>query len=285
METKFIEQLVMTVPESLRETTLALQAEVEELLKAKSTKKFLVLEPYSRNTELCRHVLRRMEELPELPSVSCKEYRALLMLLSLSKEVEIQNDLLHHFVEPYRKAYRTPEMLYLCEVLYHTGTPQPLYNMCNEVCDYFFVERRKQISRQSTPLTELDFQFAEKRLKPLYAAVFRMKVNRYSYRTHSVEELTGMFCMSVSTFRDKLRKIYHRPANRWLQEQRIGQIRRDLKYYYDRPLMEIAEKNGFASANRFWEFCTEQMKQSPSELHKDLYDELCKERRKFYLGE
>ena len=43
METKFIEQLVMTVPESLRETTLALQTEVEELLKAKSTKKFLVL--------------------------------------------------------------------------------------------------------------------------------------------------------------------------------------------------------------------------------------------------
>ena len=57
METKFIEQLVMTVPESLRETTLALQTEVEELLKAKSTKKFLVLEPYSRNTELCRHIL------------------------------------------------------------------------------------------------------------------------------------------------------------------------------------------------------------------------------------
>lgn len=50
METKFIEQLVMAVPESLRETTLALQTEVEELLKAKSTKKFLVLEPYSRNT-------------------------------------------------------------------------------------------------------------------------------------------------------------------------------------------------------------------------------------------
>ena len=36
METKFIEQLVMTVLESLRETTLALQTEVEELLKAKS---------------------------------------------------------------------------------------------------------------------------------------------------------------------------------------------------------------------------------------------------------
>ena len=74
-------------------------------------------------------------------------------------------------------------------------------------------------------------------------------------------------------------------ANKWLREQRIGQIRRDLKYHYDRPLREIAEKNGFESANRFWEFCTEQMKQSPSELHKELYDELCAERRKFYLGE
>lgn len=47
------------------------------------------------------------------------------MLLSLSKEVEIQNDLLHHFVEPYRKAYRTPEMLYLCSAVpyRHSTTP------------------------------------------------------------------------------------------------------------------------------------------------------------------
>ena len=164
METKFIELLVTTAPESLRETTHTLRAEVEGLLRGKSVKKFLALEPYSRNMELCRHILRQMEQLPELPPVSCREYQPLLMLLSLSKEVEIQNDLLHHFTEPYRKAYRTQEMLYLCEILYHTGTPQPLYSMCNEVCDYFFVERRKQISHQYTPLTELDFQFAEKRL-------------------------------------------------------------------------------------------------------------------------
>ena len=91
--------------------------------------------------------------------------------------------------------------------------------------------------------------------------------------------------MGVSTFREKFSRIYRQSANKWLREQRIGQIRRDLKYHYDRPLREIAEKNGFESANRFWEFCTEQMKQSPSELHKELYDELCAERRKFYLGE
>lgn len=147
------------------------------------------------------------------------------------------------------------------------------------------MERRKQVSHQPTPLTEAELQYAEKRLKPLYAAVFRLKVNRYSYRTNSVEELAGMLCMSASTFREKFSKIYRQSANKWLREQRIGQIRRDLKYHYDRPLREIAEKNGFESANRFWEFCTGQMKQSPSELHKELYDELCAERRKFYLGE
>ncbi|MDB8994741.1 hypothetical protein PN613_00250 [Parabacteroides distasonis] len=92
METKFIEQLVTTAPESLREITHTLRVDVEALLKAKSTKKFLALEPYSHNTELCRHILRQMEQLPELPSVSCREYQPLLMLLSLSKEVEIQND-------------------------------------------------------------------------------------------------------------------------------------------------------------------------------------------------
>ena len=52
METKFIEQLVTTAPESLREITHTLRVDVEALLKAKSTKKFLVLEPYSHNTEL-----------------------------------------------------------------------------------------------------------------------------------------------------------------------------------------------------------------------------------------
>ena len=37
METKFIEQLVTTAPESLREITHTLRVDVEALLKAKST--------------------------------------------------------------------------------------------------------------------------------------------------------------------------------------------------------------------------------------------------------
>lgn len=285
MQTNFIEQLSATAPAGLEQATAALCGEVRGLLKARTPKRYLALEPYARDTNLCHHILDLLTGKPALPDVSAPGCRPLLMLLALSEDTEVQNRLLHGLVEPWRKACRTPEMLYLCDVLYQTRIPRPLYNMCNEVCDYFFVERRKQVSHQPTPLTEAELQYAEKRLKPLYAAVFRLKVNRYSYRTNSVEELAGMLCMSASTFREKFSKIYRQSANKWLREQRIGQIRRDLKYHYDRPLREIAEKNGFESANRFWEFCTGQMKQSPSELHKELYDELCEERRKFYLGE
>lgn len=51
METKFIEQLVTTAPESLREITHTLRVDVEALLKAKSTKNFLCwnLTPITRS--------------------------------------------------------------------------------------------------------------------------------------------------------------------------------------------------------------------------------------------
>ena len=285
MKTDFIELLSGTVPAGLAQAVTALCGEVKGLLNARTPKRYLTLEPYARNTRLCHYLLDVLTRQPALPEVSAPGCRPLVMLLALSEDTEVQNRLLHELAEPWRKAYRTPEMLYLCDVLYQTRIPRPLYNMCNEVCDYFFVERRKQMSLQPTPLTEAELQHAEKRLKPLYAAVFRLKVNRYGYRTNSVEELAGMLCMSVSTFREKFSRIYRLSANKWLQEQRIGRIQRDMKYHYDRPLKEIAGRNGFESANRFWEFCTEQMKRSPSRLHKELYDKLCEERRKFYLGE
>ena len=208
MNTDFIEQLSATAPAGLEQTTATLCGEMKGLLKARTPKHYLALEPYARDTRLCHHILDLLTGQPALPEVSAPGCRPLLMLLALSEDTEVQNRLLHELAEPWRKACRTPEMLYLCDVLYQTGIPRPLYNLCNEVCDYFFVERRKQISRQPTPLTEAELQHAEKRLKPLYAAVFRLKVNRYSYRTNSVEELAGMLCMSVSTFREKFSKIY-----------------------------------------------------------------------------
>ena len=176
MQTNFIELLSATAPEGLEQTAATLCGEVKKLLKARTPKRYLALEPYARNTNLCHYLLDLLTGQPALPEASDTGCRPLLMLLALSEDTEVQNRLLHGLVEPWRKACRTPEMLYLCDVLYQTRIPRPLYNMCNEVCDYFFVERRKQMSRQPTPLTEAELQYAEKRLKPLYAAVFRLKV-------------------------------------------------------------------------------------------------------------
>lgn len=182
MQTNFIELLSATAPEGLEQTAATLCGEVKKLLKARTPKRYLALEPYARNTNLCHYLLDLVTGQPALPEASDTGCRPLLMLLALSEDTEVQNRLLHGLVEPWRKAFRTPEMLYLCDVLYQTRIPRPLYNMCNEVCDYFFVERRKQMSRQPTPLTEAELQYAEKRLKPLYAAVFRLKVNRHEQR-------------------------------------------------------------------------------------------------------
>ena len=164
MQTNFIELLSATAPEGLEQAVTALCGEVKGLLKARTPKHYLALEPYARDTNLCHHLLDLLTGQPTLPEVSAPGCRPLLMLLALSEDTEVQNRLLHGLVEPWRKAFRTPEMLYLCDVLYQTRIPSPLYNMCNEVCDYFFVERRKQVSHQPTPLTEAELQYAEKRL-------------------------------------------------------------------------------------------------------------------------
>lgn len=137
MKTDFIEQLSATVPAGLEQTTAALCGEVRGLLKARTPKRYLVLEPYAQDTNLCHHLLDLLTEQPALPEASDTGCRPLLMLLALSEDTEVQNRLLHGLVEPWRKACRTPEMLYLCDVLYQTRIPRPLYNLCNEVCDYF----------------------------------------------------------------------------------------------------------------------------------------------------
>ena len=133
MQTNFIELLSATVPAGLEQTTAALCGEVRGLLKARTPKRYLTLEPYARDTNLCHHILDLLTGKPALPDVSAPGCRPLLMLLALSEDTEVQNRLLHGLVEPWRKACRTPEMLYLCDVLYQTRIPRPLYNMCNEV--------------------------------------------------------------------------------------------------------------------------------------------------------
>ncbi|MBM6904580.1 AraC family transcriptional regulator, partial [Phocaeicola coprocola] len=67
MQTNFIEQLSATAPECLEQATAALCGEVKGLLKARTPKRYLTLEPYARDTNLCHHLLDLLTEQPALP--------------------------------------------------------------------------------------------------------------------------------------------------------------------------------------------------------------------------
>ena len=86
MQTNFIEQLSATAPECLEQATAALCGEVKGLLKARTPKRYLTLEPYARDTNLCHHLLDLLTEQPALPDVSAPGCRPLLMLLALSED-------------------------------------------------------------------------------------------------------------------------------------------------------------------------------------------------------
>ena len=53
MQTNFIELLSATAPAGLEQTIAALCGEVKGLLKARTPKHYLALEPYARDTNLC----------------------------------------------------------------------------------------------------------------------------------------------------------------------------------------------------------------------------------------
>lgn len=50
--------------------------DVRRLSRTKKIKRLLVLGRYAGNSELCGHVLRVLEMLPELPGMACPAYRA-----------------------------------------------------------------------------------------------------------------------------------------------------------------------------------------------------------------
>ena len=63
--------------------------DVRRLSRTKKIKRLLVLGRYAGNSELCGHVLRVLEMLPELPGMACPAYRAVLVLLSLSRDRDV----------------------------------------------------------------------------------------------------------------------------------------------------------------------------------------------------
>ena len=137
-------------------------------------------------------------------------------------------------------------------------------------CLYFYLERRKQLRGYSTCVSELDFQFAERRLRILSVAVFRLKVIFYSPGVYSVGTLSLLCRMSYSAFRNRFLSVYGLPPGRWLRNRRIKRICLDIKYNHGLSLGEISERNGFSSASRLCEFCKRNMGCTPGRLKQAL---------------
>lgn len=244
--------------------------EVKRLSRTKKIKRLLVLGRYAGNSELCGHVLHVLEMLPELPSMACPAYRSVLVLLSLSRDRDILCRLRANVVLPCSKRYRTEELLWLCEVLCVIGPSVSLCDICREVCLYFYQERRKQFQGYSTSVSELDFQFAEKRLRILSVAIFRLKVILYSPGVYSVGEFSLLCRMSYSAFRNRFLTVYGLPPGRWLRNKRIKRICLDMKYNHRLSLGEISERNGFSSVSRLCEFCKRNIGCTPGKLKRVL---------------
>lgn len=135
--------------------------DVRRLSRTKKIKRLLVLGRYAGNSELCGHVLRVLEMLPELPGMACPAYRAVLVLLSLSRDRDVLCRLWVNAVLPCRKRGRTEEMLWLCEILYAIGPSVSLHDICREVCLYFYLERRKQL--RDIPLVSVNWTFSSQK--------------------------------------------------------------------------------------------------------------------------
>lgn len=93
--------------------------DVRRLSRTKKIKRLLVLGRYAGNSELCGHVLRVLEMLPELPGMACPAYRGVLVLLFLSRDRDVLCRLRENVVLPCRKRGRTeettPGIFHLCQ--------------------------------------------------------------------------------------------------------------------------------------------------------------------------
>lgn len=265
-----LELFRMHAQERQKEAVNLLCNEVKRLSRTKEIRRLLVLGKYAGNPELCDHVLRVLEMLPELPGMASPAYRAVLVLLFLSRDRDILCRLRTNIVLPCSKRGHTEEMLWFCEILYATGPSVSMHDICREVCLYFYLERRKQLRGYATCVSELDFQLAEKRLRILSVAVFRLKVILYSPGVYSVGTLSLLCRMSYSAFRNRFLSVYGLPPGRWLRNKRIKRICLDMEYDHGLSLGEISERNGFSSASRLCEFCKRNMGCTPGRLKQAL---------------
>lgn len=243
------------------------------------------LEELSEDSGLLRFVIQTFQSLNEPPTLAERDYKVYMALVACSPEDfafrYLSNDITAVFV----KVCRTEELLFFCDLLRTMKGRDHLNCVVNRVCDYFFCERRKVLYGKPTHLKESEMQYAEGKLWGLARAVFRLKVDIYSYRTFVAEEMAELCGMSYSLFRSRFQKCYGISAAEWLRKERISRVRTDMTCRPEMPIKEAAQRNQFSSASNFADFCNQQLQKNPSALHKECYETWKEKRLKFWNGD
>ena len=216
------------------------------------------LADYGSDTELMLTAMRALRKDKEAPSARDRDFRAWMLMLCCSHEYEVICYMCNELTDTWEREYRTWEMLVLCDVLHTLKGHARTNEMTNRVCDYFFRERRNKLYGKPFRIEEKDMAYAESRLPELDKAVFRMTVNHYSHRTFVAEELAVLCGMGYSLMRRKFKKYYGMGPSEWLRRERLKRIEEDMEYRVELPLKEVAERNDFASASNFADFCQQQ---------------------------
>ena len=240
------------------------------------------LADYGSDTELMLTAMRALRKDKEAPSARDRDFRAWMLMLCCSHEYEVICYMCNELTDTWEREYRTWEMLVLCDVLHTLKGHARTNEMTNRVCDYFFRERRNKLYVKPFRIEEKDMAYAESRLPELDKAVFRMTVNHYSHRTFVAEELAVLCGMGYSLMRRKFKKYYGMGPSEWLRRERLKRIEEDMEYRVELPLKEVAERNDFASASNFADFCQQQTGKSPGELKSKGYEKWEKRRMDFW---
>lgn len=259
----------------------------EELVKKRYSVSRMVreMESFAHDAEVLRLIVGTFKSVPVQPTLKMRDYKPYMALVACSPEDFAFCYLCNDLVAVYETEYRTPELMFFCDLLRCMRGRSYLNCVTNRVCDYFFRARRDTLRHISSPLKESEMQYAESRLKELEKAVFCLKVKMYKWHTFTAEELAGMCGMSYSHFRSRFEEYYGCSATDWLRQERISRIKEDLSYRPELALKEVAERNRFLSASNFSDFCNQQVLKTPGELKKEGYEEWCERRMKYWNSE
>lgn len=243
------------------------------------------LEEFSGDSGLLRFVVQDFQARNELPTLAQRDYKAYMTLIACSPEDFAFRYLSNDITAVCVRECRTEELLFFCGLLRTMRGRDHLNCVVNRVCDYFFCERRNVLYGKPTHLKESEMQYAEGKLPGLARAVFRLKVDIYSYRTFVAEEMAELCGMSYSLFRSRFLKYYGISAAEWLRKERAGRVRTDMTCRPELSVKEVAQRNRFPSASNFADFCKQQLQKNPSGLHEECYETWKEKRLKFWNGD